>query len=153
MIMRTGITGFFESGQRIPIFAFSDFKRIVNNVVAGLGFDVSVYLESSVTTSFHAAVFETDSEPYTVVLGHSNYPIIAFSNPSILLGKPPDFVDHPSIAEKLGRLFPDVTIAESKELERRIEKSDINCLDPVEVVQVKYWQPKTIGETVFNWWA
>jgi hypothetical protein len=49
-------------------------------------------------------------------------------------------------------MYPEITIASTAELAIEIQESDLRMLDRVELEQVKYWKPRTIGELAFNWW-
>lgn len=150
MIVRTGITSFYYR-RKLPEYPFDDFKQIVYACAARGGFAVTELRERDVTPNFHFAILEAGGDCFHV-LGHSNFPIFAFTEHrehySCLLV----FRDMDSIAKLLEEMFPDVIVARLDELARPITKSDLSVLDSAELEQVKYWKPVTIGELAFNWW-
>ncbi len=150
MIVRKGITSFFQH-RTIPEFSFGEFKDIVRSCVAPIGFTIHSLTERGVTPNFHTAALERFNDQFTI-LAHSTYPIIAFAEPL----KPGicelRFRDANSIAKRITDSYPNVTIASTKELLRRIDISDIEQLNRAEREQIKYWKPQTIGELAFNWW-
>lgn len=153
MILKRGITSFFNWDKRgtIPEFTFGEFKRIVFAVAANLRLDVSILAERNVTPNFHVARLD-DSELSVLMLGHSIYPLIAFAKSANPDASRLQFVDCARIANEMQNLFPDVIIAGSDELARKLTESDQALLDVVEREQIKYWKPTTVGEVAFNWW-
>ena len=49
-------------------------------------------------------------------------------------------------------MFPDVTVATTTELNRKLADNDLAKLDAAELEQVKYWEPQSVGDVAFNWW-
>ncbi|MGN6545033.1 MAG: hypothetical protein ACTHK7_08280 [Aureliella sp.] len=153
MILRRGITSFFNRRDReaIPEFPFIEFKRVVYGLAAPLCLAVSEMKARGVTPNFHSARL-VGTETSILILGHSNYPIFAFSQPLERNGSQLRFVDSPHLAAALTRLFPDLIIAPAEELNRRATESDLDVLGAVELEQIKYWKPRSVGEIAFNWW-
>jgi hypothetical protein len=151
MILQRGITGFFLWNERgvIPEFGFEDFQRIVFSL-APL-FSISDLSPRGVTPNFHSASLRRDALSVSV-LGHSIYPLIAFTKPLKSESQQLHFVDCELVSQKIALLFPSVKIATAGELDRGLNPLDITQLDSVENDQISYWQPKTVGEVAFNWW-
>jgi len=42
-------------------------------------------------------------------------------------------------------------VATAKELQRDFPRKDWALLDDIKIRAVKYWQPQTVGQVVFNW--
>ena len=153
MILKRGITSFFDwdAGGAIPEFTFTEFKCVVFGATDSLGIAVPELHERGVTPNFHSArLVGTDTS--LTVIGHSTYPIIAFSKPLKLHECKLHFVDYTRLALEIGRLFPDLTVATAEELNRKPSKGDIESLDSTELDQIEYWKPQTVGEIAFNWW-
>ena len=153
MIVRRGITSFFNWDDRgpIPEFGIAEFKSIVYAVATPLGYTVSDISERDVTPNFHSALL-TKGDTAVSILGHSTYPIFAFSEPLNLNSCEIRFVDSGPLTQQLADLFPNVAIATTAELDRNLTDTDLALLDTVERDQVKYWQPQTLGNAAFNWW-
>ena len=150
MIIRTGITSFY-SKKPLPEFEFSEFKRIAYECAVSSGYKVTKLIESGVTPNFHTAVL-TLADDQIHMLGHSNFPVIAFAEPKEEYICELVFRDVPEISDSLQRMYPELQIATSTELAATIRKADLELLDRAEIEQVKYWEPATIGELAFNWW-
>jgi hypothetical protein len=153
MILKRGITSFFNWDDRgpIPKFGVAEFKSIVYAVATPLGYAVQGVSERGVTPNFHSALLTNGDTPISI-LGHSTYPIFAFSEPLDLHSCEIRFVDSAPLTQQLVALFPNVAVATTAELVRNLTDIDLESLDAAEREQVKYWQPKTVGNAAFNWW-
>lgn len=153
MILKRGITSFFNWDQRgtIPEFPFTEFTRVVYAIAGSLRLEVSRLTERQVTQNFHFAQL-SNSDMSTLMLGHSTYPLIAFSETANLSAYQLRFVNRTDIAKELQNLFPNLTIADACELSRKLTETDLVLLDEVERDQIKYWKPTTVGEVAFNSW-
>lgn len=153
MIVRRGITSFFnwDDRGRIPEFGIAEFKSIVYAVATPMGYTVSDVSERGVTPNFHSALL-TNGDTAISILGHSTYPIFAFSEPLVLHSCEIRFIDSDPLTQQLATLFPNVAIATTAELDRKLTDTDLALLDTAEREQVKYWQPQTVGNAAFNWW-
>ena len=150
MIVRNGITSFFLH-RDVPEFHFAEFKEIVSTVIKPMGFAIGETTERGITPNFHTARVKRHRDEI-MVLGHSNFPIIAFADPFELWLMKIPFRDADSIATRIRAIYPQVIIATKEELSRCIETTDLEILNRMELDQIKYWKPQTIGELVFNWW-
>ena len=153
MIVRRGITSFFNGDDRGPIseFGIAEFKSIVYAVASPLGYAVSDVAERGVTPNFHSALL-TNGDTKISILGHSTYPIFAFSEPLDLHSCEIRFIDSDPLTQQLAALFPNIAIVTTAELDRKLTVSDLALLDAVEREQIEYWQPQTVGNVAFNWW-
>lgn len=154
LLLRRGITGFFLQGDhgKMPHFCSREFKHIVHTAAASHPFIASAFVESGgLVPNFHSAQIRYDRH-FISILGHSIYPILAFSEPVDLQLCSLRFINAASIAREILRLFPNVTIASAQDLGRSLMEADLSALYAVERQQIKYWKPKTVGEVVFNWW-
>ncbi len=79
MIVRNGITSFFLH-RDIPEFQFAEFAQIVSTVITPMGFTISEMTERGITPNFHTASVKRHRDEIRVI-GHSNFPIIAFADP------------------------------------------------------------------------
>jgi hypothetical protein len=86
------------------------------------------------------------------LVGHSNFPIVAFVERLEQTNRRLQFVDNVAIAGEVSRLWPDVEIGTATVLNRPIADIDLAQLSPTDRKQVHYWKPQTIGQLAFNWW-
>ena len=150
MILRNGITSFFLH-RDIPEFHFAEFAEIISTVIDPMGFTFGETTERGITPNFHTIRVKLLRDEI-MVIGHSNFPIIAFADPFELWRMTIPFRDADRIATRIVELYPQVLIATQEELSTRIERAHLEMLNRIELDQVKYWKPQTIGELVFNWW-
>nr|WP_044181123.1 hypothetical protein [Pirellula staleyi] len=120
-------------------------------VAASQDWRVASIAAAGITPNFHFAKLESPHRSI-FILGHSNYPIVAFAKQVNAVDQRLQFVDESEISSEISRLFPDVAIAIAADLNRSITEDDLAQLAPIELRQVKYWKPCTIGQLAFNWW-
>ncbi|MFN4907144.1 MAG: hypothetical protein ACOVQH_10100 [Burkholderiaceae bacterium] len=150
MILRSGITSFFLH-REIPEFQFAEFAEIVSTSIKPMGFTFGETTERGITPNFNTIKVKRHRDEI-MVIGHSNFPIIAFADPFELWLMKISFRNADRIATRIVELYPQVMIATQEELSTRIESAHLELLNRIELDQVKYWKPQTIGELVFNWW-
>ena len=63
----------------------------------------------------------------------------------------PVFEDSPALAVAMFEAWPCHT-ASVEELLRTPSADDLAALSEADLEQVRHWNPKTLGEIVFNWW-
>ena len=61
------------------------------------------------------------------------------------------YVEH-AAAKSLIDSYTSFECISSDELARELTTDALKELNSVELSQVRYWKPQTIGEVVFNWW-
>ncbi|MDB5346395.1 MAG: response regulator receiver protein [Schlesneria sp.] len=153
MLLQRGVTGFFNWDERgvVPEFSFREFKELVYGAAAAAQFDVCELAERGITPNFHTALNNCEGRNFAI-LGHSIYPIIAFAEPLKPMSCQLNFIDCPQITLELVRLFPHVKVAYHADLTQILSDAELSNLDNMEIEQVNYWKPTTVGETMFNWW-
>lgn len=153
MILRPGITSFFESREcgSLPEYSIADFRRLVHTVAASRNWTVSSIADAGITPNFHFAKLESPHRSI-FILGHSNYPIVAFAKQVSDADQRLEFVDESEIASEISRLFPNVAIANAADFNRSITEDDLAQLASTDRKQIEYWKPRTIGQLAFNWW-
>ena len=151
MILQPGITSFYSLGEWIPQFGLTEFKRIVFGVATSLSYIVADVTESGVVPNFHSALLSKNDESILVV-GNSIFPVFAFADPSKSGYLHLEFIDAKALAQRFSELFPDVTVGSTSELNRKLNDEDLKELGPADLSQFDHWEPKTVGDVVFNWW-
>ena len=81
--------------------------------------------------NFHTAKLES-RERCVFILGHSNFPLVAFAARSSDPEQQINFVNGNEIASEITRSFPEVAFASSTELNRSITDDDLAQLAPAE---------------------
>jgi hypothetical protein len=153
MILRPGITSVFGSGGRgsLPEYWIGDFKCVVHAVTAAQEWAVGSIAEAGITPNFHIAELKSPTR-FVFILGHSSYPIVAFTEKVSDIDQHLYFIDVPEIMSIISRSFPSIQIANAIDLNRSITDDDLAQLAPADRKQVEYWKPRTIGQIAFNWW-
>ena len=85
------------------------------------------------------------------VLLNNTYPYVAFVTPMPSGDTTTHFIDHQRLAEAY-RSFNRYTVLGATKAQTPLELSDYQNLHKVELRQIQYWQPKTVGEVIFNFW-
>ncbi|UOE95243.1 hypothetical protein [Alkalihalobacillus sp. LMS39] len=153
MILLNGISGFNVSDDKTVDGV--QFKSLCKSIVLNLGGSVLSFKDPKVAQNYYYAEIEiSDEKLYILINGH--YPFIAFASSGI----PGDitFVDNEQLAKCFEQYY---RILYSYELEEPLRvkqpKGNIligieNELNGAELVNVKHWQPKRVGDIVFNYW-
>ncbi|WP_246942403.1 hypothetical protein [Bacillus pinisoli] len=89
---------------------------------------------------------------------NSHYPYLAFtsSRPIDVCSFP--FIEHPELSEVLKEYYLILSVSQLSETveftkkAKRIIVKNANTLHQRELEQLVYWQPKTVGEIIFNYW-
>lgn len=145
-LLQTGITG-FDGSAEVPI---ANLKRAVYAAAQAAGAKVGeVRPADGVTPNFHQLDADFGSRKL-VVLCNRHIPIVAFADR--LDGMEIErFVEVPADFAA-GLATCGFVIGDVAELNRPVGSSDLETLSPAEQREVKYWEPKRIGDVIFNWW-
>jgi len=120
------------------------FKKIIYNASKQLGFNVVGCMEPEVTPNFYAAEIELNYERLFILASYEND--WSFSSQFNSMECQLDFVDCPTLAALLQHQYG-VDVLTKDELHAPFEDRSY-LLES----DVRYWQPKTLGEGLFNWW-
>ncbi|RJS60346.1 hypothetical protein [Bacillus sp. PK3_68] len=155
MHLSYGITGFYESGENPPPRNNGKlFKQMCVEAAQELAAEMIAFHKPRVDTNFFEAVLD-NGEKRLHILMNAHYPIVAFA--ASVSFKHIIFYDEPA----LSGIFKGFYICEAKELNQllKITTQPIfsieqeNDLNKAEMGQIIHWQPRTIGELVFNYWS
>lgn len=141
-LLRAGIT----CDRRMEL---ADFKAACYEAARLVGEEVSRIRSPNVTPNFFSATIGNDSHK-SAILGNLAYPIVAFATEVDERQWLHSFIDRPDLAEVFrtrGYECPDAA-----ELMSRVGEADLKSLRETELKDIKYWNPGTIGEIVFNYW-
>lgn len=147
MRLPPGATGFHAPGARADVRAFT---AVCHHAARAIGGTVTGVTPAGVTPSFHTVDIAA-ARHHVAVLRHVTVPFIAFARPRGGDDATVTFVDHPGLAAVLDTLT-DAQVLPADELQTPLSQADLTALDRVELDQIRYWTPATVGELMFNFW-
>lgn len=146
---RRGITGFATEGPVVPHPAseLKAFSRACHEVARRRGARVVDLVGASTTPSFHLARLDAGGRT-CAVLCNATLPVLAFADVPVQMGSL-RFRDEPALRREYEQLGYECPTA--AELERPARVEDLDQLEPVELDQIRYWNPARLGDVAFNW--
>lgn len=130
--------------QAVPA-GLAEFRGLLHEAARRAGGTVTRWCEPVVTPNFHAAYVEYGDRRPTVAALYSHAGDVALTAGHEQ--QPLEFVDDAALTSALAELNLDVWA--SAELRRPFKVQDWPLLD---VRDVRYWRPQTVGAALFNWW-
>lgn len=150
LILRSGITGF----QPAPSVKENKFKQICYSL---FGSKVLDFIGGEPGKSFYECIIKVKDKRINILL-NSQYPFIAFTSTRELNMDYFPFIDEPDIAKPFKQYYKILHPNQLNEPLRYIQKGDKiiveneNNLHQDELDQLAFWEPKTVGNVVFNYW-
>ncbi|KAB7707187.1 hypothetical protein F9802_09275 [Bacillus aerolatus] len=154
MHLSYGITGFYNSGENPPPRnAGKLFKQMCFEAARSIEAEIIAFHKPQLNTNFFEAVLDNGVKRIHVLM-NAHYPLIAFA--ASVEFRQITFYDEPA----LSGMFKGFYICETKELNQLLKiKSHPELsllhdhdLNSAEMGQILHWQPRTVGEVVFNYW-
>lgn len=147
MILKKGITGFFDVRDEIKDeTGYYDFKKICYSIrmdnlklLEVCNSDNARYFN---TSYFYAHFILDDNDLY--ILLNKYYPVIAFVQKLEINKK---FID----CQIVNIYFTDYEVINANTLNSEFTGKEHN-LSPVELQEIKYWNPSSIGNIIYNEW-
>ncbi|MED4074138.1 hypothetical protein [Priestia endophytica] len=151
-----GVTGFYNSTIDKP-HEIDDrpFKDICFNLTRKYQGRILDMDESKLATNFFKVKININHQDLYVLL-NMYYPFLTFA--SDLEFQRLQFIDHPVLSKDFMPFYKVLSKDElSSPLKIRKRKGqitleNINKLNTTELEQILYWQPKNVGEVIFNFW-
>ena len=145
MILKNGITGFFESlddKKSIPSQSFIQFcnEIVYNNQGKILLMDLEL-----TGKNFYCSKQQFQDQICYILL-NASYPYVAFA--SLVSMEKIIYIDKPDYIQYI----PDNYLVLNKNVLETICENCDNQLNKAERKQILYWEPKTVGEVIFNFW-
>ena len=142
-----GITGFWEQGEYMGHAVSSAyFKQIVYTMASVNRMTVSCTDVVLTGKNFFWAAYQKYGKMFFLLM-NSRYPYLAFADQMQFSNI--HFVDHP-----WNMTLPaetEVVVLDARLL-NRAWRGCIDSLSEVEVCQIRFWKPRTVGEIIFNFW-
>jgi hypothetical protein len=151
MRLPRGVTGFgrVEAGAAPPDFAA--FKPACHDAARRLRGTVlrTDSRDGRPTPNFHRVALSLPGGPAEVIC-NARYPLAAAIRPLEAGSTESTFLDVPGLAEALAEHgFEVVPVAD---LNAPVRDEHLAGLASAERQQARYWEPRTVGEVVFNFW-
>lgn len=143
LILPKGITGFVDHTEQTV--DGQQFKRVCYDVVREAKGKVLTFEEPHYPYQYFNVQIRLHGEVFSILL-HESFPYLAFARTwehSVI-----EFTDLPALANGFNAYY---TVLTEKELQEPFLKND-HPLAETELKEVAYWQPRTIGEVIFNCW-
>ncbi|MBD0384878.1 hypothetical protein [Paenibacillus sedimenti] len=146
-IMKPGITGFIRYPDKFDEQDSKEFEMYLYQVLNWNKGKVIFKELLANNKNFFTYLIELNHKEY-YLLSNSTYPLLAFASSVDYSGI--IFIDPIDIFDT--SLPNPYKILNKELLNKPIEIYDLERLRDYEIKNLKYWNPKTIGEVVFNYW-
>ncbi len=152
IVLPRGITGFRLHKEVLPCINEREFCAYCHAVAQQLRGKVIVHEPAAgqYARNFSVTTIQLSRESIAVLL-NAYCPIIAMAHPIAENEMTINFVDVPPLADEF-RKFDCYNILSSSDLTRPITNETLSDLSHAELTQIKYWNPSTVGEVIFNFW-
>ncbi len=143
--MKPGVTGFSEeelSQQKIKTFEAYLFHAIRNENAK------IVYKEHPLNYKTFCTYQISTREMDFYILLHTIYPFVTFASEVDFSGI--KFIDGPEPVKSI--IAENYTVIDKELLNQTLTQEATITLRTAEQKMIKYWNPKTIGEVIFNYW-
>jgi hypothetical protein len=153
--IRMSFTGGGGTGPSINPTQFRTLCYTSARVTAGkvVGFDPPPF---DTVKNFHLAAFQFSSisrNPFVLLLEHYYVPLLACAaTQQLTFHHPFAFIDFPELTDSFEPYF---RILKKQEMEAPwiwTERELTASLSPHTIKDINYWQPRTVGEAMFNFW-
>jgi len=152
MILKYGITSFFDSSKReVPFLDFKEFKKLTYLIAKRINSKVEKIEKNSGSHNYYYALFS--EKPHKGLVCNAHYPLVAFVKSfhepcfgKILISAEDSFISN-IISDSYYFEYISSSILETEFKEEMAYE-----LGDVELEQIKYWNSKTLGEIIFNYY-
>ncbi len=145
LVLPKGVTGFINEVEENE--NFSSFKNFKKDCF-GQSLEIGNMLESGVTPNFHQCEIKINYE-HIAILCNAIYKVIAFVQRPVE-SRELVFIDCPELQVQFGNFQYSVLTA--LECNREVTVDDLLQLGKFEQREVRKWNPKRVGDLVFNYW-
>jgi hypothetical protein len=155
MILPCGITGFFTWGGDPPpplgdFRAFRSQSYAAARLAGGRVMNAEFANDCRIACNFVYLTVDLPSAEIAVLLNYY-FPFIAFSESFEERQYPLLFADAPKIAEGFAA-FGVYQVLSASVLNQKITSETLSNLSDGEKKKLRYFEPKTVGELIFNFW-
>ncbi|OIJ19163.1 hypothetical protein BKP45_14240 [Anaerobacillus alkalidiazotrophicus] len=150
LILRYGVTGFYPA----PSVSKTEFRDLCYSLFRKKIFK---FIGGETGKSFYECIIKEKDDNFHILL-NAQYPFLAFTAPRKLDTHDLPFIEIPEIAKPLNQFYEILSPAQLNEpfiytkKGRKIRVKNKNKLHHEELQQIAYWESKTVGEVVFNFY-
>lgn len=150
LILCSGITGF----QPAPAIDKNQFKQICYST---FGNQVSDFIANDKEKSFSECIIIMNDRTVHILL-NNQYPLIAFTSARDIKEQFLPFIEKQVFLKVFNQYYKVLSPDQLNEpliytqKGKKIIVKNENSLHQAELEQLLYWNPKTVGEVVFNYW-
>jgi len=150
MILPKGITGFYSAGDKPTQVNPRLFSKACYSIITSKNAEVlciSTQLEPD--KSYYYAALELSGRS-VLILCNTNTPFIAFAEPGndVIYE---EFIDDVDLASVFEAIKP-FKVLPADVLNATPQDNHLSELSEAEISQIKYWNPRRLGEIIFNHW-
>jgi hypothetical protein len=156
LLLPNGISGFYNSKDNEPHFLKrNDVRREFYSAVNKLGGKIVNFKDVEYPQSFFEGEFKIKGK-HIYALFNGQYPFMALASKVDYFNI--EFIDEPDLSRAFTKYFRVLSVNELntpllvKQYEGKIKVLNKNQLNTAELDQILFWEPKTIGEVIFNFW-
>jgi hypothetical protein len=150
VLLPEGVTGFLPRahgpGKGVDLREVTALAHLAARLSGGR---VATASAASVTPNFHSAMIITGDRPSWIIVNQI-HPLVAAAT-SISMGTM-SFIDGTQHLKQAVALTPPFRLLSALELSLPVTEHDLVNLSPVEKAQIRYWQPESVGDMIFNYW-
>ncbi len=160
-----GISGFWSKKDTPPPILETSLFQEKCEEVKTIGYElIAIHFAENKRQSYHSALLQKNEEQI-VVFCNKYYPIVAFTQPNALLSandliqfEPPSvYVAHEMLAAYFNQAPFQVIPSEILRLEVDADNPEttsvVHLLYDVEFAEFAFWEPRSMGDVVFNNWG
>lgn len=150
MRLPRGATGFWHaSDPPAGMTNLRELTRVIHDAARRTGGQVQGVVSADPGRSFHAFVLAYPDRRL-IAVGHVLLPLLALAQPpgedAVL-----SFVDDAAVVRSLA-VYEPYRLMCPAELSMPVARADLSDLATAEVDQIRYWNPATVGDLLFNSW-
>lgn len=155
-----GVTGFPNlNTDALSRVNFADFRRLVGHIIGHFNVtDVSKISEDGVSHNYYYVTMSIYNEHGQLnkfnLLCNAHQPLLAISEPfsEYTFGLPPTFINNEKIEWFVNEFISDFILLTPDFLTQPLNDVHTRYLSTLEMKQIKYWKPETVGEVIFNFY-
>ncbi|MFJ8072318.1 hypothetical protein ACIQZD_25990 [Peribacillus sp. NPDC096447] len=144
-----------QKHNKPPIIDGKQFKQQCFSIIKRNNGKVLEFVEPQFATNFLNVEVKVFDKHLHIVL-NEHYPFLAFA--SFVDFENIKFIDEPELLKQFSPFYKVLSIEELneplyiKESTGKIILENDNELNSAELEQIAYWKPKSVGETIYNFW-
>ncbi|WP_227936429.1 hypothetical protein [Alkalihalobacillus deserti] len=157
LILRSGITGIYDGkGNPPPSVKENTFKQLCYSLFASKVQDF-IGTEEDGIKNFYEAVVKLNNKRIHILL-NAHYPYMAYTDTRELYVDYFPFIANDQLADSFKPYYKVLSPSQLNEpltfkrIKGKVSLENENTLSEIDLEQLVYWDAKTVGNVVFNYW-